>query len=96
MTGAETSIAVAVRITGQVQGVWFRGWVRAEARRLGLTGWVRNQPDGSVAALFVGSGTVVAAMLALCHQGPPPARVHAVETTPIAPVPELAEFRVER
>ena len=96
MTGAEASIAVAVRITGRVQGVWFRGWVRVEARRLGLTGWVRNQPDGSVAAQFVGPGAAVAAMLALCHQGPPPARVLGVETTPIAPVPDLAEFRVEQ
>ncbi len=96
MTGAEASIAIAVRIIGRVQGVWFRGWVRQQARRLDLTGSVRNQPDGSVAALLVGPRTAVAAMLALCHRGPPPARVHAVETTPVAPVPELAEFRVER
>ena len=94
MAGAEASIATAARITGRVQGVWFRGWVRGEARRLGLTGWVRNEPDGSVAALFVGPGAAVAAMLALCREGPPPARVDAVETTPVAPVPELAEFRV--
>jgi len=87
-------ISVAARITGRVQGVWFRGWVCEEARRLGLTGWVRNEPDGSVAALFVGPGAAVAAMLALCREGPPPARVDAVETTPVAPVPELAEFRV--
>ncbi len=96
MAGAEASIATAVRITGRVQGVWFRGWVREEARRLGLTGSVRNEPDGSVAALFVGHRTAVAAMLALCREGPPSARVHAVETTPVTPAPELAEFRVER
>jgi len=95
VTGAEASIATAVRITGRVQGVWFRGWVCDEARRLSLTGSVRNAPDGSVVALFVGPGTAVAAMLALCREGPPMARVHAVETTPVAPVPELAEFRVE-
>ena len=79
MAGAEASIATAARITGRVQGVWFRGWVRGEPRRLGLTGWVRNQPDGSVA---------------LGREGPPHARVHGVETTPVAPAPELAEFRV--
>jgi acylphosphatase len=61
MPGADTSIAVAARITGRVQGVWFRGWVREEARRLGLTGLVRNEPDGSVAALFAGQETAVAA-----------------------------------
>jgi len=96
VAGANASIAVAARITGRVQGVWFRGWVREEARRLGLAGWVRNQPDGSVAALFVGPGAAVAVMLALCREGPPHARVHAVETTPVTPVPELAEFRVAR
>ena len=94
MAGADASIATAARITGRVQGVWFRGWVRGEARRLGLTGWVRNEPDGSVAALFVGPGAAVAAMLALCREGPPHARVFGVEATPVAPVPELAEFRV--
>ena len=71
MAGVEASIATAVRITGRVQGVWFRGWVCDEARRLGLTGSVRNAPDGSVVALFVGPGTAVAAMLALCREGPP-------------------------
>ena len=96
MAGVEASIATAVRITGRVQGVWFRGWVCDEARRLSLTGSVRNAPDGSVVALFVGPGTAVAAMLALCREGPPHARVHAVETTPVTPVPELAEFRVAR
>ena len=87
-------ICVSARITGRVQGVWFRGWVREEARRLGLTGWVRNEPDGSVAALFVGPGTAVAAMLALCREGPPHAQVLGVEAAPVIPVPELAGFRV--
>jgi acylphosphatase len=93
---AQEPIAIEARITGRVQGVWFRGWVREEARRLGLTGWVRNQPDGSVTALFVGQGSAVAAMLALCRQGPPRAWVGGVETTPVVPVPMLSEFRVER
>ena len=96
MASADASVATAARITGRVQGVWFRGWVREEARRLGLTGWVRNEPDGSVSALFVGPGAAVAAMLALCREGPPHARVLGVETTPVAPVPELAEFQVTR
>jgi acylphosphatase len=94
--GADASIAVAARITGRVQGVWFRGWVREEALRLGLTGSVRNEPDGSVVALFAGRETAVAAMLALCREGPPLARVHGVEITPVVPVPQLAEFWVDR
>ena len=96
MAGVDKSIATAARITGRVQGVWFRGWVREQARHVGLTGWVRNQPDGSVAALFVGPEAAVAAMLTLCRDGPPHARVLGVEITPVAPVPDLAEFRVVR
>ena len=87
-------IAFEARITGRVQGVWFRGWTCKEAGRMGLTGWVRNEPDGAVAALFVGQGAAVAEMLALCRHGPPSARVVSVETTPVTPVPELSDFRV--
>ena len=89
-------IAVEARITGRVQGVWFRGWVREEARQLGLTGWVRNQPDGSVTVLFVGPQAAITAMLALCHQGPPLARVVGVGIASLTQVPELEDFRVER
>jgi acylphosphatase len=89
-------IAVAARITGRVQGVWFRSWVRQQARQLGLTGWVRNWPDGSVAALFVGPSGSVDAILTLCHGGPPLARVDRVDATPVTPVPTLEESAVER
>ena len=40
-------IAVRVRVRGRVQGVWFRAWTKAEAEARGLSGWVRNEPDGS-------------------------------------------------
>lgn len=89
-------IAATARITGRVQGVWFRGWVRQEARQRGLTGWVRNEADGSVRALFVGQARAVAAMVALCHDGPPHARVDRVEATPVVPAPELRKFSVAR
>src|SRR5699024_1180285 len=46
------TVAVEARITGRVQGVWYRGWTKGEATRRGLSGWVRNEPDGAVAALF--------------------------------------------
>lgn len=89
-------IAVEVVITGRVQGVWFRAWTRDEARALGLTGWVRNEADGSVRALFCGPQAAVAEMLERCRHGPPMARVDAVAASPGEPVPGLAEFRVER
>ena len=67
--------AVQVRVTGRVQGVSFRVWTQAEARRLGLSGWVRNERDGSVSALLVGRDDAVARMIERLHAGPPGARV---------------------
>ena len=68
-----------IRVTGRVQGVWFRGWTRGEAERLGLDGWVRNAADGSVEAVTAGPGAAVDAMLAALHRGPELARVDGVE-----------------
>ncbi|KQZ93953.1 acylphosphatase [Mesorhizobium sp. Root157] len=59
-----------VRVTGRVQGVSFRFWTQGEAKRLGLDGWVRNEPDGSVAALIAGPDDAVTAMLERFWQGP--------------------------
>ncbi|WCL55669.1 acylphosphatase [Gimibacter soli] len=74
--------AIKVRIHGKVQGVWYRGWTEGEANRLGLHGWVRNRIDGTVEALFVGDGPQVEAMLALCREGPPAAKVEKLVTEP--------------
>lgn len=71
--------AVRVRIEGQVQGVWYRGWTVDEARARGLRGWVRNRADGSVEALFIGDGPAVRDMIAACRAGPSHARVRHVE-----------------
>jgi acylphosphatase len=69
---------VLVRVTGRVQGVWFRGWTLDEAEALGLDGWVRNRRDGSVEALFSGPDAAVDAMVRACRRGPPAARVDAL------------------
>ena len=80
---------VRVRIRGRVQGVWYRGWTVDQARRLGLSGWIRNCRDGSVEAVFSGPERVVRAMIAMCRQGPPAALVREVteeaETGPVEP-----------
>lgn len=75
---AERDRAVALRIEGRVQGVWYRGWAVAEAERRSLRGWVRNRGDGSVEALLIGAETPVAEMIEACRRGPPAARVSAV------------------
>lgn len=89
-------IAIEARITGRVQGVWYRSWTCGEARGLGLAGWVRNEPDGSVRALFAGPRAAVEQMLARCRDGPPLAVVEAVEASPVTPAPDPAGFRVLR
>jgi len=81
---AEWERAVALRIEGRVQGVWYRGWAVAEAGRRGLRGWVRNRRDGSVEALLIGTEASVAEMIDACRRGPPAARVSAVTERPVA------------
>lgn len=74
--------AVRVRVAGRVQGVGYRAWVADEASGRGLEGWVRNRRDGSVEAVFAGPAEAVGAMVEACRDGPPAARVTAVETAP--------------
>ncbi len=80
----ERERAVALRIEGRVQGVWYRGWMVTEADRRGLRGWVRNRSDGSVEALLIGGQAPVAEMIEACRRGPPAARVSAVVERPVA------------
>lgn len=67
-----------VRVTGRVQGVYYRQSTVEMANGLGLTGWVRNQPDGSVEAVFEGEKAAVDQAIAWCHHGPPRAAVDEV------------------
>ncbi|MDT8442504.1 MAG: acylphosphatase [Desulfuromonadales bacterium] len=67
-----------LRIAGRVQGVFFRQSTRETARRLGLTGWVRNCRDGSVEALFEGDTAAVQQAIDWCRRGPPAARVDSL------------------
>jgi len=64
-----------VKLRGRVQGVWFRQSTKNRAQELNLTGWVRNNPDGSVEALFEGEETAIKAAIEWCRRGPDLARV---------------------
>ena len=86
--------AVQVRVTGRVQGVSFRVWTQAEARQLGLAGWVRNERDGSVSALLVGPGEAVATMIERLHAGPPGAQVADVRDEDVEQSEPPAGFRI--
>ncbi|MBX4867752.1 acylphosphatase [Rhizobium bangladeshense] len=86
--------AVRVRISGRVQGVGFRMWTRGEASRLGVTGWVRNEADGTVAALVAGSDSAISTMIERLRSGPAGASVSGVETEAVRLEQMPAEFRI--
>ncbi len=90
---SDQTTAMIVNITGRVQGVGFRAWTKSEAEARGLSGWVRNEPDGSVSALIEGSGAHVATMLKALEKGPRAARVEDVRAIAGAET-ETPGFRV--
>lgn len=70
-----------VFVSGRVQGVFFRTETQDEALKHGVTGWVRNIPDGRVEAVFEGEKENVEKLIEFCRRGPPGARVTNVEVT---------------
>lgn len=71
--------AVDFRVTGRVQGVSFRMYAEDEAQRLGVAGWISNEPDGSVAGHVEGDRAAVDAMVEWLGHGPRLARVERVD-----------------
>lgn len=92
----QTQKTIEARITGRVQGVAFRAWARDVARARGLSGWVRNAADGSIEAVFSGAADSIEAMLALCREGPPAARVDDIETREIDAPSGINGFEIRR
>lgn len=90
---AQTAVLATVR--GRVQGVNFRSFAATHARRLGLTGWARNLPDGVVVEVYAeGPRRAVETLLERLRQGPGMARVDAVETDWRLPSGEADGFTV--
>ncbi|MCB9539018.1 MAG: acylphosphatase [Myxococcales bacterium] len=85
-----------LRVRGRVQGVFFRASTQSTARDLGLTGWVRNLPDGDVEAVAEGPRDALERLLAWTHEGPAQARVDAVDPTWTEATGEFADFSVRR
>ncbi len=79
-------------VRGLVQGVGYRGWMVAQARKLGLDGWVRNRADGAVEALIAGDTAAVEELLRLCRRGPRLAEVLSIEEEMAEP-PDNPGFR---
>ncbi len=86
---------VEMRIVGRVQGVWFRDSTQREAARIGgLTGFVRNVPDGSVEVIAEGTREACERLLQWCEGGPRMARVDRVRHSWAEPRQEFEEFQV--
>jgi acylphosphatase len=85
---------VQLRIIGRVQGVFYRNSTQRHARTLGLTGWVRNECDGSVRAELQGEEHDVHTMVQWCHHGPPHADVVRVDVRDIDTVDTEATFEI--
>ncbi len=86
--------AVLVRITGLVQGVYYRAWAQAEAKQLGLRGWVRNEDDGSVRTLICGPAAAVSTMMERMRSGPPDALVADLTVEEADPADAAEGFRI--
>jgi acylphosphatase len=70
-----------VIVSGRVQGVFFRDTTRRRAESAGVSGWVRNTPDGSVEAVFEGDEYAVQELVDFCRRGPSRAEVASVEVS---------------
>ncbi len=86
--------ALHIKISGRVQGVWFRASTREEALDLGVNGWVRNTHDGCVEVFMQGPDEAVDRLLAWCYHGPPGARVDDVEIESVQPRDGLDGFTI--
>lgn len=98
MSGTDNSASPQARrfvVRGRVQGVGFRWFVEREAHMLGVSGWVRNNADGSVEVLAMGTREQLSGLRSRLQQGPRAARVDAVEEKDAKPVAGLNSFRIE-
>ncbi|MCF6267218.1 MAG: acylphosphatase [Desulfuromusa sp.] len=89
-----TNIRAKIRVTGLVQGVWFRQSTKNTANQYEVYGWCRNNPDGSVTAVFEGEETAVKAVVDWCKSGSDMARVDDLQVKWQMPTGEFDSFQI--
>lgn len=94
MNGSDNQRLHAI-ISGRVQGVGFRAFVQNNAASLGLNGWVRNRPEGTVEVTAEGPRADLEKLLRALHRGPGTASVHEVEVNWKQATGEFERFRVK-
>jgi acylphosphatase len=87
--------ALQVKVSGRVQGVCFRARTQDEARRIGVAGWVRNLPDGSVEVFIQGPEEKVNSLLSWCYKGPAGASVAGVDYGERPVDPSISTFSIK-
>ncbi|MGC8578839.1 MAG: acylphosphatase [bacterium] len=87
---------VHLKIMGRVQGVWFRASTKEIADKLGIKGWVRNLPDGSVEVDATGNADAIEEFIQWCHKGPPGARVTDVSIEYVESMADYTDFKIIR
>jgi acylphosphatase len=88
------TIRVHLYVSGRVQGVNYRSFVKREALRLGLTGWVRNLPDRRVEVVADGEEGQVERLVRLCGEGPFLAMVRSIESHREPPTGSFSSFNI--
>lgn len=86
---------IGITVKGRVQGVSYRQNAKEKARSLGVTGHVRNMPDGNVYIVATGSDEQLRQLMAWCHKGPPAAKVESVEASAL-PLSSFTSFNILR
>lgn len=86
---------LVIRVYGRVQGVFFRHTARLHAEEFGLTGWARNESDGSVTIVAEGEKEFLDKLLEWCRKGPPLARVDDVEVEWKEATGEFNRFEIQ-
>ncbi len=95
MNDEAQTLARRYLVRGRVQGVGFRWFVEREAHTLGISGWVRNNPDSSVEVLAMGTTAQLNALQSKLRQGPRAARVDDVQEFEAHAITGLSKFRIE-
>jgi acylphosphatase len=90
------SRTVNIIVSGKVQGVYFRANAQKQAEKFGVTGWVKNLPDGAVEILAQGKHDAIAQLIGWCHKGPMFAKVADVKVTDLFHQPTFSGFEVLR
>ena len=86
--------SVRLIISGDVQGVGYRGWIKSVATHFGLAGWAKNRPDGAVEVVLQGDGEAILKCIEKSKDGPLTASVDGVATTDIPYDSTINDFQV--